>query len=331
MRNQCPVEPLIAACQKRNRLRFLLPWLEARYDEGEQDPALHNALAMIYIDTNQNPEKFLASNTYYDHKVVGAYCAKRDPHLAFVVYSAAPGGQCDDEAIAVTNDNALYKAQAKFLVDRQDLELWGKVLNDDNSHKRALVDQVVSTALPSCKNSEAVACTVKAFMTANLPNELIELLEKIVLRPDSEFAHNKNLQNLLILTAVQVAGAGNLPEEHKGRVMEYINRLDKFDGADIASICVSEGLFEEAFVIFKKYDDKKAAIMVLLDNIGDLERAKDFAIANNLDETWSTLAAAQLAKVCVCVCVCVCVVRCRCVCLCVRACVCACVRACGVV
>ena len=296
VRNQCPVEPLIAACQKRNRLRFLLPWLEARFDEGEQDPALHNALAMIYIDTNQNPEKFLASNKYYDHKVVGAYCAKRDPHLAFVVYSSSPGGLCDDEAIAVTNDNALYKAQAKFLVERQNLELWAKVLNDDNKHKRALVDQVVSTALPGCKNSEAVACTVKAFMTANLPNELIELLEKIVLRPDSEFAHNKNLQNLLILTAVQVAGAGGLPEEHKGRVMEYINRLDKFDGADIASICVSEGLYEEAFVIYKKYEDKKAAIMVLLENIGDLERAKDFAIANNLDETWSTLASAQLAK-----------------------------------
>ena len=59
------------------------------------------------------------------------------------------------------------------------------------------MDQVVSTALPGSKNSEAVACTVKAFMTANLPNELMELLEKIVLRPDSDFAHNKNLQNLL--------------------------------------------------------------------------------------------------------------------------------------
>ncbi|EKX42588.1 clathrin heavy chain [Guillardia theta CCMP2712] len=292
VRNQCPVEPLIASCQKRNRLRFLLPWLEARFDEGEQDPALHNALAMIYIDTNQNPEKFLASNSYYDHKVVGAYCAKRDPHLAFVVYSSAPGGLCDDEAIAVTNENALYKAQAKFLVERQDLDLWAKVLTDENKHKRALVDQVVSTALPSCRNSEAVACTVKAFMTANLPNELIELLEKIVLRPDSEFAANKNLQNLLILTAVQVAG--DLPEEHKGRVMEYINRLDKFDGADIASICVSEGLYEEAFVIYKKFDDKKAAIGVLLENIRDLERAKDFATACNLDETWSTLANAQL-------------------------------------
>eukprot|EP00960_Hanusia_phi_P031210 749147-Hanusia_phi.AAC.5 len=286
VRNQCPVEPLIAACQKRNRLRFLLPWLEARFDEGEQDPALHNALAMIYIDTNQLLVPTVRREIPTLHS--SSTGTLRDAWLVQLNLgsSSAPGGLCDDEAIAVTNDNALYKAQ--------DLDLWAKVLTDENKHKRALVDQVVSTALPSCRNSEAVACTVKAFMTANLPNELIELLEKIVLRPDSEFAANKNLQNLLILTAVQVAGAGDLPEEHKGRVMEYINRLDKFDGADIASICVSEGLYEEAFVIYKKFDDKKAAIGVLLENIRDLERAKDFATACNLDETWSTLANAQL-------------------------------------
>ena len=69
---------------------------------------------MIYIDTNQSPEKFLESNRYYDHKTVGAYCAKRDPHLAFVVYSSAKGA-CDDEAIAVTNENALFKAQVLML------------------------------------------------------------------------------------------------------------------------------------------------------------------------------------------------------------------------
>ena len=179
-------------------------------------------------------------------------------------------------------------------MDRQDLNLWAKVLTEENPHKRALVDQVVATALPQCKNSEAVACTVKAFMSANLPNELIELLEKIVLRADSEFASNKNLQNLLILTAVQVAGAGNLPEEQKGRVMEYINRLDKFDGPDIAAICVQDGLYEEAFVIYKKFDDKKKAMSVLVDNLHDLGRAKDFAVSCNIDTVWSTLARAQL-------------------------------------
>jgi len=45
--------------------------------------------------------------------------------------------------------------------------------------------------------------TVKAFMTAEMPQELIELLEKIVLQ-NSAFSNNPNLQNLLILTAIKV-------------------------------------------------------------------------------------------------------------------------------
>ena len=67
----------------------------------------------------------------------------------------------------------------------------------------ALRCQVVSTALPEYKNPEQVSVAVKAFMTAELPGELIELLEKIVLQ-NSAFSGNPNLQNLLILTAIKV-------------------------------------------------------------------------------------------------------------------------------
>lgn len=56
-------------------------------------------------------------------------------------------------------------------------------------------------------------------MTADLPNELIELLEKIVL-DNSVFSEHRNLQNLLILTAIKA---------DRTRVMEYINRLDNYD------------------------------------------------------------------------------------------------------
>lgn len=41
--------------------------------------------------------------------------------------------------------------------------------------------QVVQTALTETQDPEEVSVSVKAFMTADLPNELIELLEKIVL------------------------------------------------------------------------------------------------------------------------------------------------------
>jgi clathrin heavy chain len=47
--------------------------------------------------------------------------------------------------------------------------------------KHVLFVQVVQTALSETQDPEDISVTVKAFMTADLPNELIELLEKIVL------------------------------------------------------------------------------------------------------------------------------------------------------
>jgi hypothetical protein len=55
----CPCEQLVEECETRNRLKLVLPWLEARYNEGNQDSHLHDALAKIYIDTGRDPEKFL--------------------------------------------------------------------------------------------------------------------------------------------------------------------------------------------------------------------------------------------------------------------------------
>ncbi|NWZ72331.1 CLH1 protein, partial [Acrocephalus arundinaceus] len=98
VRGQFSTDELVAEVEKRNRLKLLLPWLEARIHEGCEEPATHNALAKIYIDSNNNPERFLRENPYYDSRVVGKYCEKRDPHLACVAYER---GQCDLELINV--------------------------------------------------------------------------------------------------------------------------------------------------------------------------------------------------------------------------------------
>lgn len=71
--------------------------------------------------------------------VVGKYCEKRDPYLAYIAYAK---GFCDDELISITNDNAMYKHQARYLVRRRRLELWAQVLVPDNVHRRQLIDQV---------------------------------------------------------------------------------------------------------------------------------------------------------------------------------------------
>ena len=58
--------------------------------------------------------------------------------------------------------------------------------------------QVVQTALTETQDPEDVSATVKAFMAADLPNELIELLEKIVLE-NSVFSDHRYGNSLLFV------------------------------------------------------------------------------------------------------------------------------------
>ncbi|KAF9336702.1 hypothetical protein BG006_007769 [Podila minutissima] len=281
VRGDMPIGELVDQTEKRNRLKLLLPWLETKVNEGSQDSEVYNAIAKIYIDSNNNPEPFLKNNAYYDSRTIGKYCEKRDPYLAFIAYER---GQCDVELVEITNNNSMFKHQARYLVKRRDADLWAHVLSNDNPSRRSLIDQVVATALPETQDPEDVSITVKAFMQAYLPNELIELLEKIILE-NSAFSDNSNLQNLLILTAIQA---------DKSKVMDYINRLTNFDAPDIADHAIRNGLYEEAFVIYKKHEVHASAINVLIEHIGSIDRAYEYAEKVDTPEVWSRLGKAQL-------------------------------------
>lgn len=120
-----PIDELVAEVESRNRLKLLLPFLEQTLASGNQQQAVYNALAKIYIDSNNDPEKFLKENDQYDTLVVGKYCEKRDPNLAAICYTK---GQNDLELVNITNENAMYKAQARYLLERADSEIWDYVL-----------------------------------------------------------------------------------------------------------------------------------------------------------------------------------------------------------
>jgi len=51
------------------------------------------------------------------------------------------------------------------------------------------------------------------------------------------------LQHLLIITAIK---------SDSSRVMDYIKRLDKYDGPAIAVIAIEHELYEEAFEIYRR-------------------------------------------------------------------------------
>jgi clathrin heavy chain len=97
----CPAAELVEHVEKRNRLRLVQPWLEARIAQGNTETAVHNAIGKIYITLNRDPLQFLQNNQFYDPHVIGAFCEKLDPHLAFIAYKHARG-ECDDALIKVT-------------------------------------------------------------------------------------------------------------------------------------------------------------------------------------------------------------------------------------
>ncbi|CAM6083584.1 unnamed protein product [Calypogeia fissa] len=75
--------------------------------------------------------------------------------------------------------------------------------------------------------------------------------------------------------------------------MDYVNRLDNFDGPAVGAIAVDAELFEEAFAIFKKFNLNVQAVNVLLDNIHNIVRAVEFASHVEEDEVWSQVRIAQ--------------------------------------
>ncbi|CAG8770142.1 16245_t:CDS:2, partial [Gigaspora rosea] len=89
-----------------------------------------------------------------------------------------------------------------------------------------------AVALPESIDPEDVSVTVKAFMAADLPIELMELLAKFIL---DNTAFN------------------------------------------VAEIAVKNGLYEEAFNIYKKHGENTNAINVLIEHIGSIDRASEFA------------------------------------------------------
>ena len=165
--------------------------------------------------------------------------------------------------------------------------MWELALNSENQHRRNVIDQVVSTALPESTNAEEVSATAKAFTAADLPNEGIELLEKLVLHKSADFGKNRNLQSLLILTAIKA---------NQSRVMDYLNRLDNYDGPEIAKIALGDPscLYEEAFLIYEKSGMNAEAMETLLTNIDSMERANEFAARCGDTTGWYKLGKAQL-------------------------------------
>jgi len=145
-----PAEELMKQMECRNRLKMILPWLEARVNEGSTDNGVHTALAKIYIDVNNNPERYLKEDNFYNCMDIGVYCETRNPNLAIIAYTK---GGCDVQVIACTTKNNMFKEQARFLLNKMNEDLWktSGVLSEANESPRALSTSWWAPSSPSAR------------------------------------------------------------------------------------------------------------------------------------------------------------------------------------
>ncbi|KAA6385299.1 MAG: putative Clathrin heavy chain, partial [Streblomastix strix] len=279
------ISALVEATENRGRLALLRNFLEARVSEDNStDPALHTALAKIYVDSNpQGAAEFITANEYYDARIVGHYCERRNGDLALLCYRKR---QCDDELLALTTRDELFREQAQYIMSRKDKDLWARVLKEDNAARAKLIVQVKFDAIRTCQDVGEVSAVVKAFAFAELTSDLIELLDTILFT-NQVFAENQFLQNLLLVTAIK---------EKSSELRRYIHRLNNYKAADIAQTALANGLTEEAFEIYQKANMHKDAVSTLLDKIDNIDRAVAYAKLVNISECYKLVARGQMSR-----------------------------------
>jgi len=276
-----PMEDLIRETMKREKLSLIQGILEQRASSGSTDPAINNGIVLLAYNLGRNPERILRENKYYDPLFVGDILSKRDSHLACISYAK---GNCDEKLIELTNQHQLYKEQARYLVKRQDPGLWSVVLNPENVHMKLVTDAVISTAIPECDDPERVKTTVKAFSEADIPIQLLSLLERVVFE-SPQFQNNVSLQNLIIITSARF---------DTSRVMNYITRLNDYAWEKIALKLIEEGLFDEAIACYKKFNKNVEAVNVMLNYQQNLGGAADWASHCNDPLVWGAVARVQI-------------------------------------
>ncbi|ONH73525.1 Clathrin heavy chain [Pichia kudriavzevii] len=232
---------------------------------------------------------YLYKNKFF--KFIEVYVQQVNPSKTPQVVAALLDVDCDENIIKSLLKSVLGQVPIAELCEevekRNRLKILLPFLEDtlaSGSQDKALVDQVVGTAIPELEDPQPISIAVKAFMDNQLQSELIDLLEKIVLEP-SPFNDNPSLQALLILTAVKV---------DPSRISNYIEKMDAYNPDEVAPICIENQLYEEAFQIYDKFENHTAAMKVLVEDIMSLDKGEEYAEKLEKPEIWSQLAEAQL-------------------------------------
>jgi clathrin heavy chain len=134
-----------------------------------------------------------------------------------------------------------------------------------------LIDELIRISI-TVTDPEKLSVLLRGFMSNDLPNQLIEILETLLLRSNTavEFRENSNLQNLLILTAIKVKSTSI-------KLLLYVNTFNDYSASDLAPIALQSDFPEVALVLYKKANLHSEVVNVLISHLHDLPAAQEYA------------------------------------------------------
>ncbi|SIO73338.1 clathrin, heavy polypeptide [Babesia microti strain RI] len=207
-------------------------------------------------------EHYLSTYTNYDREEVACYCRHSHPELAFIAYKGDASKQ--SHLVELAYEKELYETLSKHVLEAQDLQLWSLVLSHEDSD--SFISELTSNVLPECKNSQQVSIAIKALMDAKMNYHLITLLDRLILSK-SNFSDNRNLQNLLLVTALR---------EKSDKLETYIDVCTNCDVNQVAKLALELDEVDHALNLYIRSGNMAEAVRVLLDK-GDLDGAAKLA------------------------------------------------------
>jgi clathrin heavy chain len=154
------------------------------------------------VELDQNAKIFLETNQHYEKNILGRFCENRQRQdLAVVAYKKAAEVSCDTQLIDITTKNEWWEVQARFLLERQDRDLWDQVLY--TAYKFKILDLINGEVGLKCRNHESIFTTAECYKRNGFHTQLIYLLSNILQNgalPKTK-ARNK-IENMLMETAI---------------------------------------------------------------------------------------------------------------------------------
>ncbi|OWA54437.1 putative Clathrin heavy chain 1 [Hypsibius exemplaris] len=194
------------------------------------------------------------------------------PNLALSLYQEV---HAPLKAIQCFAEEKRFAELVAYLIKLWDYKLWSHVLAPGYRFRAQITASAIAAASLSEDNFAQIS---KAFMDADMTKEA-HRVQQAGFGEHTSTNNSKNAPgNAMILDAMR---------HRRSILLLLIDDLEYYDASPLARVAVDYGLYEAAFALYSKGMMNASALNILCTKIGNLDRARRFALTCKEPAVWS--------------------------------------------